>query len=1186
VIQSELLRQLVRHYSVSDTEFAVLDLAIQGKPMVEIAAQLQIDAAAARKRLGEVYRKFKIEGRGPGKLAKLQNRLIELCQAHQAESTVAAAAPRTAPNPEHNFAATDDFYGRMQEVIELEEWLSTEHCRLIELVGGSGMGKTTLSLALAKQVRSSFAQIIWRSLSNAPDLRGLLAGILAELTAGDGPSPPETGRADFAAMSSYELLNELLNQLLNQRCLLILDGVESLLRSDTLAGRYRDEHQDYGTLLKLVAETDHQSCLIITSSEKTQEFTSLEGDRVRVFQLHGLQDAEGKLFFQKRQIFAEAEADWHTIVQLYGGNPLALKIAAVTIQELFDSNLSEFLRQGTAVFGDIRNLIGQQLNRLSGLERDILYWLTIACEPIALAELRRSMVPTVLHPQLLEALESLSRRSLVEREKSLFFLQPVVMEYAAGQLVDCIEAEILTGQLHWFNSHALFRAESKDYLRQRQERELLQPLLERLKARFETEAALKQKLLQIVAALQQSPLKPGYAAGNVLNLLRQMDASVKGCDFSNLTIRQAYLKDVELHQVDFRKTDLAGSVFAEKLGSILSIAFSPDGRRLATGDTDSQIRIWDSVTGEQLATWRGHEDWVLTVAFSSDGQLLVSGSEDKTLRLWQVTTGQCLHKLEGHSSWVRSVAISPDNQWIASGSDDQTVRIWSATAGTCQRSLSDHNHVVRSVAFSPDSQRLASGSSDRTVRLWNVATGDCLQILKQHTRGVRSVRFSPDGQQIASGSADCTIKLWDLVTGSCLRSLTGHASWVLSVSFSPDGQTLISGSKDQTVRLWQLATGQCTATLQGHTSWVRSVKFSPDGLLAVSGSDDQTIRIWDVTTGRPLKTLQGYARDIRSVAFHPNGKMLASGNEDRIVRIWDLDTGQCLLSFTKHTGRIWSVAFSPDGKILASGSDDHTIRLWRIKTGEAKVLSGHGDGIRSVAFSPNGRLLASGGSDRMIRIWDVTTGQCLAVLSGHSDWVWSVAFSTDGQILASGGSDCMVRLWDVKTQQCLKTLEGHHHWVRSVAFSPDGQTLASSSVGRTVRLWDVKTGTSLNTLEGYKDGIRSVVFSPDSRLLASGSDDRMVRIWDVRTGQQVQTLKGHTDRVRSVAFSQNGKLLASGSTDEAIKLWDMATGEEIKTLKLPRLYEGLQIAGAANLTVAQKTTLLALGAVDETLPFA
>ncbi|MEH1948207.1 MAG: NB-ARC domain-containing protein [Nostoc sp.] len=1096
------------------------------------------------------------------------------------------------------------FYGRTEELATLKQWIINDHCRLITLIGMGGIGKTALSVKLAQLLQTEFQYLIWRSLRNAPPIHELLNNLIKFLSHQQETTLPENLDDKICCLIEY---------LRAERCLLVLDNVESILSSDKRAGAYRQGYEGYGQLVRSLGETDHQSCLVLTSREKPREIRIKEGinSPIRSLRLSGLTGGEGEKILAEKG-FSVSENECQSLIELYAGNPLALKIVATTIHELFDGNVAQFLEQGTIVFGDISDLLDQQFHRLSTLEQQVMYWLTINREWVSFRELQEDIIPAVSLRDLLETLESLQLRSLIEKTAGNFTQQPVVMEYVIDNLIEQICEEIQIGEIALFDSYTLIKATAKDYIRNAQIRLFLKPIADKLLNLFGVPKNVQNYLNQLLSKLKSfAPRKPGYAGGNILNLLWQLNIDVSGYDFSNLTVWQAYLQDMNLHRVNFTNADLSKSALTRTLGGVLAATFSPDGKLLGTS-IDNEIWLWSVANIKHIITCNGHTAWVQSLRFSPDGDILASGSNDQTVKLWNVKTGQCLLTLRGHTSWVQSLGFSPDGGILASGSNDQTVKLWNVKTGQCLQTLLGHSNRVIFTTFTDNGQTLVTGGEDETVRVWDVNTGSCLRVLEIPINWVLSIALSPDGQTLATGSDRTTVKFWDLASGECINILPDYNSHVWAVAFGPDGQTLVTGSEDKTVKVWDVLTGKCLQTLyedsdsptgDSNASRIWLIAVNPDGQSLLSISENQTMKLWDVRTGQCLRTVDGYINWILSVAFSPDGQMLASSSQDQRVRLWDVKTGQYLQTLQGHTNLVSSVTFAfkdLDGytaeksitssediekqrksQILASSSDDTTIKLWDVSTGEClQTFWGHDSWVHSVSFSPNAQILASGSRDKTAKLWDWHTGECLHTLQGHIHEVKTITFSPCGKFLASGSYDNSIKIWDVNTGICLQTLSGHSDWVLSVMFNLRADILASAGGDRTIKLWDVNTGQCLQTLKGHTYRVRTIAFSLDGKILASGSDDQTVKLWDISTGVVVKTFQGHHKAVRSIAFSPNSPILVSSSEDETIKLWDVETGECVKTIRIDRPYEGMNIKNAIGLTTPQKNTLKALGAVE------
>jgi WD40 repeat protein/serine/threonine protein kinase len=445
-------------------------------------------------------------------------------------------------------------------------------------------------------------------------------------------------------------------------------------------------------------------------------------------------------------------------------------------------------------------------------------------------------------------------------------------------------------------------------------------------------------------------------------------------------------------------------------GLSFALAWSPDSKTLASAHGHAgELRLWDAASGKTLHTLQGHTVDIHGLAYSPDGKTLASGGSDKTVRLWDADSGQFLRTLEGHTAPVHSVAFSPDGKTLASAGQDRVVRLWEAGSGRTLHTLQGHENHITALAWSPDGKTLASGGFGDKLRLWDTESGQARGSLPS---GSHALAWSPDGKAVVTTDGG-NVVFWEADSGEVRRTIPGHhyvplgarPAWSLdaktlasgpgvqlwhldagqlrtlqktgevsAMAWSPDGKTLACGSAvGDRVHVRDTASGEIVHTLQGHTDLdprLPAMVFSPDGNTLASG---RTLRLWEVKNGKPLHTLQGHTDSVTVVAWSPDGKTLASGSEDNTVRLWDVESGRLLESLGGHTGAVWSLAWLPDGKTLASSGFDQTLRFWDSTDGHL---------VRTIplgafgTFSPEGRMLASTSTGaNMAKLWEVETGR-------------------------------------------------------------------------------------------------------------------------------------------------------------------------------------------------------------------
>lgn len=1114
----------------------------------------------------------------------------------------------------HHMPLRTKLYGRESDLARLRQWIGEEGCQLVGIFGIGGQGKSALAATLVRGLteaatpshplatgaagdQGGFRHIIWHSLLNAPSLAEVLQEwvyLLSDQTVITLPA------------SLDQQFNQLLTYLREQRCLLILDNLERILQSDAHSGDYRPGYEAYGQLFHRLASGGHHSCLLITSRERPQDLIHLEEDTptVRFLALAGLPADAGRQMLQARGL-VDDPTELGALVQHYSGNPLALKLIAETIQGIFSGDTAAFLQVETLLFDDIRHVLDQQFARLTPLERELILWLAVLREPVPFQLLCDLLAQPPARRLVLEAVRSLQRRSLLEKYETGFGLQNVLLEYATVLLIDGICAELVDdnratrqeggqGRVHTdaasfvampqpesplavlplLNSHALVLAQVQEYVRASQTRLLLQPIGAYLVARLGRTGA-EQRIQGLLTTLRATPPTPGYATANLLHLLLALGIDVRGYDFSQLYLRQLYLRGGSLPQTNFARAALIESVFTEPFGIVYTAVFSPDGQYLAAGTSEGAIYLWRTADQQLVQVIHVHSQAISELAFAQrvvedrTQLVLASAGDDKRGGFWvlaeQVQERWHVPLAHEQQEELLAIGLRADGQRVTSVDSNGHVFLWDvrerAHAALVHHFVTQPTRL-RLIAFSTDGQSVAVGHRDGTVQLWQVETGELALVLTETTGSIVAVALSPDGRLLATGGKDGHLCLWTLPAGQLQQVVETKAGAIDALAFSPDGQRLASTHLDRAIRVWTIDAEPSLHlhhTLTGHTHMIWSVAFGPQPTLRqagnrsvaqqliVSGSSDQTVRVWNAETGQSLYTLRGQPRalvglDIRALPQGPSATAAA-------VEIGDA----------------W---------LLAAAGFAQVVHLWHghgpVANATLPVLHGSRGALYSVAISPDGRMLASAGQDQLIYLWELASGQVYQTLQGHSKSIQCVAFDPDGTRLASGSIDGTVRLWSLPKERPapahtvgvlypdypLVVLQAHPSSVYNIAFSPDGALLASVGADRSLRLWDMTqphcpelVAARKTVQEAEEHDLFAVAFSPDGRKLACGGS-HLIYLWDrsdhAEQGFSNDTLplilRQHTLRIFAVAFSPDATTLASGSDDCTICLWTVADG--------------------------------------------
>ena len=1057
----------------------------------------------------------------------------------------------------------EKFYGRNEEIKQLKDVIFHHDNRLISLLGLGGIGKTALSVKFAQQYQEDFEVIIWRSLRNAPPLNTLITDLVTVISKSENLQ----GKTE-----------DLLTFLQNHHCLILLDNFETILESGKI-GYYRSDFENYGNLIRFLGESDHQSRIIITSREKSPEVNYLEGKETKVKSIIVQGCLEASLsILEARNIQGNLE-DKQYLTNLYDNSPLAIKIIATSIQDLFNGDIQTFLLEKTFIFNGLNRLLDEQFTRLSTGEKTIMNWLAINRELTSIQELEQDIFPPITKSELLQSLESLIGRSLIEQKQGKYTQQAVIMEYVLDNLINEIYQELIDLKIDLFGKYSLNKTTVKKYVTETQKKLIIEPLVDRLKQTFPVKIRLQKHLQNILHQLKNSVIA-NYGVGNLINIYNSLKLPLKDYDFSELPIWQTDLSQISVKGVNFSYADFKNVKFLQNLALVLKVAYHPQGEIIANSDIQKIIHLWRVSDGQTILKLIGHQYLIWDFKFSADGKLLVSASDDKTVKVWDINTGNCLANYELKKDKPNAVTISKDNKIIMIGTSANYLQLWYWQENQHQI-LKGHQGAINSLQLSGDEKYLFTASLDHTIKQWDLAEGKCIKTFESHVTGVKKLSVTKNDQFLLSVSLNGKLKIWSIKSGQCLYTLGNQTLTIFTATFDPTGKSFITAS-GSILTIWDTITGSILNHLTEQKEKVISVDYSPDGKILITGSNNECTTFVDVESGHHLKTLSGYSNHIWALSINQNN-VLASGGTDSKIRLWSVEKASLLRELNAHKGSIYAVQWHPDGRILASCSSDSTIKFWDGITGEClQILSTPIDVIFSISWHPQGDLLAIAGSGNKVYFWQYTTNQYHHELEIPTTEIMKLVWSNDGNLLALDTRTGQIFLYDL-SRNCLNQIfqreKSNINDIRNgLNFSQDHAYLAFSSDNAKVEILHLESNTFLASLKGHLVQVVGLIFIKQDQLIVTISLDSTVRIWELLSGKCLHILTDHQAPITSLTIV-NEDTFATGSADSTIRIWDVNTAKCIQVLTSDRPYEGMNVYEATGLTSSQLETLTGLGAI-------
>ncbi|MEP2024664.1 MAG: caspase family protein [Reichenbachiella sp.] len=633
-----------------------------------------------------------------------------------------------------------------------------------------------------------------------------------------------------------------------------------------------------------------------------------------------------------------------------------------------------------------------------------------------------------------------------------------------------------------------------------------------------------------------------------------------------------FILSLAIHQLLAQEYPLETVIQRGHRAAVRAVAYSPDGKFLATGSRDNSIKLWQLSTGREIRTFLGHLSSVNTLAFDPTGQWLASGSSDNSVLIWEVATGKIRTKIEGHDNRVSSLDFNEEGTMLASGGWDRLVYVWDPESGD---KLGEYRgNAARGVGvgvqvlFSKDSKKLITGNDDGKIIIYDVESKvaeDTLRNISPSSCGgcASFIQLDEKGTKLLSASRRGPVTLWDWKAGKIIKEYSGEGEDYTATGIR--GNSVFVSDED-TVKVWNTSGKLLKKILIADTE-INSATLSPNGQYIATATNDRVTRIWNVQGGKLEKNLQGFLNHVvdnglgldpesywqfnisRYVGYRevirvsPNERWVAKARGSS-VQLWDLTKGRVVRSFDGHESGVISFEFSNNGEHLFTASADKTIKMWEVSNGELlKTFKGHRELIFELALSQNGKYLVSGSWDATARLWDIETGEEIKVYRMDQNSPYTLAFAQNDLYLVVGTLGKEFKLLEIDSGEPARTLVGHTEIVSDIQVR-NGQVLSSSWDGK-AKLWDLASGLSVQKFVGHEGHIYASSFDKGGQWVVTAGSDRVARLWDIESGEMIKSFKGHTDIITSAQFIHKDTHLITHSLDGTTRIWDVDSGKEI-----------------------------------------